>query len=188
MMKPSEQESLKTIVREALRAAVRKEPYTPPLPTAEQPGLLEKAGCFVTYKIDGDLRGCLGCFESEEPLYTTVAHYAAWSATEDPRFTQNRLKENDLPEVEFDISVLSPLMPCPHPESIRLGVDGIYIRAVGRSGCFLPQVATEQDWTVEEFWGYCCLHKAGLPYDAWKSATVTRLTFTASVIEGRYRE
>ena len=177
-------ELVRTIVRDALRAAVLGRMYEPPVP--EDAAMHAPCGCFVTLKTDGQLRGCLGCFVSTEPLYLTVARLTADSALEDPRFADMRLTEAELPHVHFDVSILSPLEPCPDPESIELGRHGILIRRGGRSGCFLPQVATETGWSVAEFWGNCCSHKAGLPANAWRGADVERYMFTAEIIEGVY--
>lgn len=167
------------IVREALAAAVQGNPYQPDDPG--RPALLEKCGCFVTLTTGGRLRGCLGCFTSESPLYQTAAMYARHSALEDPRFADCRIRPAELGAVEVDVSCLSPLAVCRDPEAVRLGVDGIYVRSGGRSGCFLPQVATETQWSVEEFWGHCCRDKTGLEWDAWKHPGVKCMTFTADV-------
>lgn len=172
---------LVSIAREALLCAVRGEEYT--LPPQETDELSATCGCFVTYKTDGRLRGCLGCFTSTDPLYETVAKYARLSATSDPRFAGNRLTETELEKVDLDISVLSPLEPCAEPEKIVPGKHGIYIRSGSRSGCFLPQVATETGWSVEQFWSNCCSHKAGLSEDAWRHQGVDLFIFTADVIE-----
>ncbi len=172
---------LGTIARKALTAAVGKENYFPLNPGL--PALAAECGCFVTLKTRGRLRGCIGCFTAENPLWETVAEYTALSALEDPRFSGARIKKEELPEVAMEISVLSPLEECREPEKITLGVHGIYVRGSGRSGCFLPQVATETGWSVEEFWGHCCRDKAGLPWDAWKKPGVAVLTFTAEVFE-----
>ncbi len=172
---------LGSIARAALAAAVGGKKYAPADPG--RPGLAAKCGCFVTLKTRGRLRGCIGCFTAEEPLWRTVAEYTALSALEDPRFSGARLKAPELPEVAMEISVLSPLEECREPDKITLGVHGIYVRQGGRSDCFLPQVATETGWSVEEFWGHCCRDKAGLPWDAWKNPGVTVMTFTAEAFE-----
>ncbi len=172
-----DKQALGIIARAALAAAVGKIGYQPADPG--RPGLQERRGCFVTLRTHGRLRGCIGCFTSDNPLWETVAEYTQLSALEDPRFHGQRLKPEELPEVEMEISALSPLEPCREPEKITLGVHGIYVTAGGRSGCFLPQVATETGWNVEEFWGHCCRDKAGLPWDAWTKPGVTAMTFTA---------
>lgn len=173
----ADKKALAGIARESLAAAVKGVRYAPEDPGL--PDLLENRGCFVTLRTGGRLRGCLGCFTSELPLYRAVAEYARFSALEDPRFEGRRIREDELGGVEIDVSCLTPLAACDDPENITLGVDGIYVRAGGRSGCFLPQVATETGWSVDEFWGHCCRDKAGLEWDAWRRPDVECMTFTA---------
>ena len=182
MLSEGSRETIRDIVRQSLKAALAGDVYHPPEPQA--PELHAKCGCFVTLKTDGQLRGCIGCFESNEPLYFTVARITRQSALEDARFFGNQLTRADLPRVHFDVSVLSPLEPCGDPESIELGKHGIYVKSGLRRGCFLPQVAEEAGWGVEEFWSYCCSHKAGLAPDAWKTGEAELLTFTAEIVEG----
>ncbi len=174
---------LGAIARAALTAAVRGEHYAPPAPDTDSPALLAHCGCFVTLKTDNALRGCIGCFTANQPLYQTIAAYTRASALEDPRFTNNRIRESELPRVALDISCLTPLAPCAEPEKITLGTHGIYVRNGRHAGCFLPQVATETGWNVEEFWGHCCQDKAGLPWDAWKRPDTECLTFTAEIFD-----
>jgi AmmeMemoRadiSam system protein B len=50
------------------------------------PGLKMKAGAFVTLKKSGDLRGCIGHFEADYPLYSIVQKMAVASSTQDYRF------------------------------------------------------------------------------------------------------
>ncbi len=174
-----DRQALAAISRAALAAAIKGEEYAPADPGL--PALRERRGCFVTLKTDDRLRGCLGCFTSDKPLYRAVADYTCFSALDDPRFAHNRLRESDLPNIAIDISCLTPLAPCAEPEKITLGVHGIYVKSHGRAGCFLPQVATETGWSVEEFWGHCCRDKAGLEWDAWKKPGIELMTFTADV-------
>lgn len=169
------------IARASVTAAVAGGGQRPENPG--RPRLEDRRGCFVTLRTAGALRGCLGCFASEEPLYRAVADYARYSALDDPRFVLHRLRPEELPGLDIDISVLSPLEPCPDPTKIVLGVHGIHVRRGGRSGCFLPQVATEQGWSREEFLGYCCRDKAGLEWDAWRHPDTTVMTFTAEVFD-----
>ncbi|MDR2390642.1 MAG: AmmeMemoRadiSam system protein A [Planctomycetota bacterium] len=171
------------IVCRSLAAALTGEKYVPALEEGARPALLEKRGCFVTLKKNGALRGCIGCFSSDAPLYHTAAIYARHSALDDYRFFNNRLGPDDLPDIEVEMSVLTPLTLCRYPERIILGDHGIHVSAGGRSGCFLPQVAIETGWTVEEFWGHCCQDKAGLPWDAWRRPETTLMTFTAEVFD-----
>jgi AMMECR1 domain-containing protein len=55
---------------------------------------------------------------------------------------------------------------------IVLGRHGIYIKKDSRSGTMLPQVATENNWSVEQFLGYTSRDKAGIGWDGWKDAEI----------------
>jgi AmmeMemoRadiSam system protein A len=136
-----------------------------------------KSGAFVTLKEKGDLRGCIGRFISDEPLYKVVQEMAIASSTEDTRFPRVESKEID--ELEIEISVLSPMKKIHSIDEIELGKHGIYIKKGYYSGTFLPQVATETGWTKEEFLGHCARDKAGIGWDGWKDAEI--YTYEADV-------
>jgi AmmeMemoRadiSam system protein A len=176
---------LKT-ARDALEAAISRKPQ--PAVKSDDPELNAHCGCFVTLKTRDRLRGCIGRFISDIPLIELVAEMAIASATEDPRFAGNRIKESDLNKLDIEISVLSPLEKTDDPLSLRLGIDGIYIKRGYASGCFLPQVATETGWTKEEFLSYCCEHKAGLDPDAWKDPKTEVNLFTAEVFSVDFKD
>jgi len=154
----------------------------------DDPELNRGCGCFVTLKNGEHLRGCIGQFTSEEPLIELVAAMAAASASRDTRFFDNPITAAELPELDIEISVLSPLQLTNDPLSLRLGVDGIYIKRGFASGCFLPQVATETGWSKEQFLSYCCAHKAGLPYNAWQDAGTEVYLFQAEVFGAAFED
>lgn len=159
-----------------------------PKPESDDPELNAHCGCFVTLKNKGRLRGCIGRFISENPLIELVVEMAKASATSDSRFFADPITAGELEQVDVEISVLSPLEPTSDPLSLRLGVDGIYIKQGRASGCFLPQVATETGWTKEEFLSYCCSHKAGLAADAWKDLETEVSLFTAEVFGADFKD
>jgi AmmeMemoRadiSam system protein B/AmmeMemoRadiSam system protein A len=132
------------------------------------PKFLIPMGAFVTLKIDGALRGCIGRFISSEPLYEVVKASAVSSAFEDPRFPP--LTKEEFMKTDMEITVLGPLKKINNINEIVLGKHGIYIKKDYRSGTMLPQVAIENHWTVEEFLGYTSRDKAGLGWDGWKNA------------------
>jgi len=150
-------------------------------PKSDDPQLNAHCGCFVTLKNHGRLRGCIGQFTSQCPLIELVAEMAKASATGDPRFFADPITVSELEQLDIEISVLSPLQRTSDPLSLRLGVDGIYIKKGCTSGCFLPQVAEETGWSKEEFLSYCCAHKTGLSADAWKDADTEVYLFGADV-------
>ena len=120
-------------------------------------------------------------FVSDKPLIETVSEMAV-AASKDSRFFDNPVTAEEIDQLDIEISVLSPLKKTDDPLSLRLGVDGIYIKNGYASGCFLPQVATETGWTKEEFLSQCCQGKANLSADAWKDADTDVYLFSAEII------
>lgn len=132
--------------------------------------LNEKCGAFVTFHKNLDLRGCIGRFEPNMPLYQVVEEMAIAAAINDYRFSPISLDELGL--VDIEISVLTPMVKIDSIEQIVLGKHGIYISKNGRGGTFLPQVATDTGWTLDEFLGHCARDKASIGYDGWKNADI----------------
>ena len=178
-MSPGARRLLLSLAKAAMDAAVRG--ARAPAEPVDHPDLQGRQGAFVTLKNHGRLRGCLGNFTSDLPLWRLVRRMAAASATEDFRFAGDPITPAELPDITVEISVLSPLERIADPLDLELGTHGIYIRAHGRSGCFLPQVATETGWSREEFLATCCSQKASLPPDAWRDKDTEVLVFTAEV-------
>lgn len=127
-------------------------------------------GAFVTLKINGKLRGCIGRFTSSDPLYKVVMESALSSAFDDNRFSP--LTEDEFEKTDIEITVLGPLKKIDNIKDIVLGKHGIYIKKEFRSGTMLPQVATENGWNVEEFLGYTSRDKAGIGWEGWKNAEI----------------
>jgi AmmeMemoRadiSam system protein B/AmmeMemoRadiSam system protein A len=131
----------------------------------ENPRLQQKMGAFVTIRKTDRLRGCIGNFTSTDPLFKTVQRMAVAAATEDPRFPP--LTAPEVPEVDLEISALTPMWKASGAEEVEVGRHGLYIRHGQYSGVLLPQVATEQGWDRKTFLKQTC-RKAGLPDDAWR--------------------
>jgi AmmeMemoRadiSam system protein A len=146
--------------------------------TVESQALMEKKGAFVTLKKGGQLRGCIGHIKGVKPLYRIVREMAVAAAFHDPRF--NPVTEAELPELEIEISVLTPLRQITDVEEIEVGKHGILIEKGVQSGLLLPQVATEYGWDRKTFLEHTC-RKAGLSTDAWKDKETRICTFCAEV-------
>ncbi|MFH1881314.1 MAG: AmmeMemoRadiSam system protein A [Planctomycetota bacterium] len=185
-MNDVQKQTLLKVARDTVEAVIKGEPTE--APQSDDPELNAPCGCFVTLKNHGRLRGCIGQFISESPLIELVAAMAKSSATGDPRFFADPISAGELDQLDVEISVLSPLERTNEPLSLRLGVDGIYIKKGRVSGCFLPQVATETGWSKEEFLSYCCAHKAGLAADAWREPETEVNLFTADVFGAEFKE
>ncbi len=151
----------------------------PPLAEVyESPELSTHAGAFVTLHKHGELRGCIGRFTSDGPLFETITEMALSAAFEDPRFPEVTMDE--VPALHIEISVLSPLKLISDTEEITVGTHGIYIIKGANRGVLLPQVATENGFDRETFLDHTCM-KAGLYPGAWREGALRIYTFTADI-------
>jgi len=151
-----------------------------PLPEwrGKDPQLAADGAAFVTLKQkNGALRGCIGHIQPRGSLATSVIQNAVAASTHDPRFPP--VKPAELPQLDLEVTVLSPMEPLPDSREIVIGRDGLYLEAGGRSSVFLPQVPVEQGWNRDTYLAELAM-KAGLPADGWKSGKLYR--FTAEII------
>ncbi len=177
MLFPSEEDrrSLLRWARQAIIEAVSRSQLPSDIP---QHGIFgEQRGVFVTLHVRGRLRGCIGVIESEQPLGESIVRCAAGAALRDPRFSP--MREEELHELEIEISLLSPPAPI-RPEEIELGRHGLLIVYEAQRGLLLPQVATEHRLNREQFLEETC-RKAGLPRHAWSQDEVRIFGFTCEV-------
>jgi len=137
------------------------------LPEADPPaGVLQQPGAaFVTLRKGGRLRGCIGHTQPHLPLWQCVRDVASSAATKDRRFPP--VSPEELAELTYEVSVLTPLQPLAKPLDVRVGTDGLMVSARGRRGLLLPQVPGEFGWGKQEFLKATC-RKAGLPLDCWQ--------------------
>jgi AmmeMemoRadiSam system protein B/AmmeMemoRadiSam system protein A len=171
-----EERELLRLARSAIEAAVAG--GAPPRSTLASEALDTDCGAFVTLHESGRLRGCIGYIRAVKPLRETVAEMAVQAALHDPRFPA--VTADEVPRLDIEISVLSPLEEVDDVASIEVGRHGLIIQDAHHSGLLLPQVATEQGWDRETFLDHTCL-KAGLPPGSWRRDGVTILRFTADV-------
>jgi len=170
-------EEVLDLAYDAVKAAVTGEKM--PVAKIENPELELKRGLFVTLKNGHLLRGCLGRFEADIPLARLVPEMAAASATQDSRFFGNPITPDELPDIGIKISVLSPLKKVSSPDEVKVGEHGIQVTKGWRSGCYLPEVATDNKMSRDEFLTSCCRDKAGLAPDAWKDPDTGIMVFTS---------
>jgi hypothetical protein len=179
---PKGQKTLLSIARESITAALEGRPFKPKEGEGE---LAARRGVFVTLLINGQLRGCKGCFDSlyEEPLPTlpkTIAQVALSSAFQDTTRFQPVTKQ-EIPKIKIRISILSPLVPVDSVDKIVLGKHGILIQdSRGRGATFLPEVATEQGWNLQTLLTECCI-KGHMAPDAWKKPDTKIFVYTTQV-------
>ena len=148
-----------TLSLDRLRASGIREPAA----TEDgSPALTARRGVFVSLHQGARLLGCLGNPLSEVPLLAEVPRLALAAALDDPRFQH----ESALPpDVEIEISVLTPLRRIRDAGQICVGAHGVLLNREARCGLLLPQVATERDWTSEQFLKAVCRKALLAPED-----------------------
>ncbi len=167
---------LTVMARQSIVARLQGTHYCP---EATGGALSVKTGAFVTLTEQGRLRGCIGLFSYDKPLWQVVCQMAEDAAFADPRFPP--VKASELKDIHIEISVLTPLKLIHDVSEFHYGREGIFMRKGSRSGTFLPQVAQEVNWTKEEFLGHCAQDKAGIGWDGWRTAEL--YTYEAIVVE-----
>lgn len=175
----AEKKILLETAREAITARLNNRKPVPVDKGRLTPRLREPLGAFVTLTIKGELRGCIGRFTSNDPLWEVVAAMATEAAFGDPRFPA--LTKAEYPSVSLEISVLGPMKKINSINEIKIGRHGIYIKKGFQSGTLLPQVATERGWSVEQFLGYCARDKAGIGWSGWKEKETEIFVYEAYV-------
>lgn len=129
-------------------------------------GVMQQLGAFATLRTANDkLRGCIGRILSSEPLYKTIATITKDAAINDSRFAP--ITKQEASSLSIKLSVLSKPKMIKNYNDIALGTDGIILARNGKSALFLPEVATEQNWNINQTLSQLA-QKAGLDKDAWK--------------------
>jgi len=174
-----EQILLRQVAYDAVEYGLRHGNHLP-VETSRYPTLLQNPGAsFVTLKIDGLLRGCIGSLEAHQPLINDVAYNAHAAAFSDARFPP--VSSDELNNLEFHISVLTPAVAMAFIseedllKQIRPGIDGLVLEEGQHRGTFLPAV-WESLPDAESFLQHL-KQKAGLPQNYWSdSIKVSRYT------------
>jgi len=172
-----EKKALLDLARRSVETAV-KERKLLQIPGDLPEALNQDRGAFVTLHKGGELRGCIGYVTPRQSLAWTVRDVAVFAALEDPRFSP--VESAELPQLTYEISVLSPMRRMMDVKQIKVGQHGLLIRNAGREGLLLPQVAVEQSWDRNTLLQETAL-KAGLPADAWRDPDSDIFMFTAQV-------
>lgn len=165
----SEKQQLLDLARQALEAGVNRMPVPPLQPGGISKRLLEIGASFVTLTCQGELRGCIGALEANQPLAEDVRQHAIAAALQDYRFQP--VQPDELSQIEIEISYLTQPQPVEYGsplellEIIRPGIDGVILRYGMRRATFLPQVWEKiPDKTM--FLSHLC-EKMGTPHDLW---------------------
>lgn len=176
-----EQRQLLQLARKSVETAVRQGKLLDP-PAPGGASLAAARGAFVTLTRNAQLRGCIGYTVPVKPLYLAVRDVAAFAALRDSRFAP--VRENELADLQYEISVLTPFRRMQDVNQLRIGEHGLLVRQGDQIGVLLPQVATEQRWDKQTFLQQACL-KAGLPENAWRDEQTDVFLFSATVFSDR---
>jgi AmmeMemoRadiSam system protein A len=142
------------------------------LPTAAEPehlALDSPGATFVTLRLAGELRGCVGTLSAERALADDVRVHALGAAFRDPRFEPLGVEE--FAELDIEVSLLEPAQPvaarteAEARRALRPGIDGVLLEWRGRSATFLPQVWQQLPLPSEFL--TALKRKAGLAADFW---------------------
>jgi AmmeMemoRadiSam system protein A len=171
MLPEQDRQTLLGMARAAIRHGLQ---YRQPLPvsaTDYSPALQHHGASFVTLKIRGELRGCIGALTAHQPLIQDVAENAYNAAFRDPRFP--KLSAGEFEQLEVHISVLTPPTPMTFDNEqdllrqLQPRVDGLVLSDGALRGTFLPSV-WESLQDRQDFLRHLKM-KAGLPPDYWSS-------------------
>ena len=146
----------------------------------------EELGVFVTLNKNNNLRGCIGYAEPVKPAIDATMDVAISAAFNGPRFPQ--LSPEEFDELDFEVTVLTKpeMIIVAHPDQyfdeIEIGRDGLIIQKGYAKGLLLPQVATENAFTTEEFLEHTCM-KAGISADSWMDESCDVFKFQGQIFK-----
>jgi len=176
-LNPEEQKIALEIARKTLENYFNQTEYIPDV--SSYPIFQLKRGAFVTLKIKGQLRGCMGNFEPDKTIVEILQDMALSAAFNDSRFQP--LTAEEFKNIEMEISVLSPREKISDYNLIEAGKHGVYVQKGKKTGTYLPQVASENNWTKEEFLKSLCEDKSQIGPNCWLDPKTNLYIFTAQI-------
>jgi AmmeMemoRadiSam system protein A len=179
MLSDEDKKTLHDIARASVKSGLEHGCALSVVPKDYPAHLRTNKATFVTLKINGQLRGCIGTLQARQPLVNDVAEHAYAAAFRDPRFSP--LNKNEFTQLQYHISILGETEPLEFSserdllDKMRPGIDGLVLSDGFHKGTFLPSV-WESLPTASEFLRHL-KQKAGLPADYWSdSIKVERYT------------
>lgn len=119
----------------------------------------ERAGVFVSLKIQGMLRGCIGTFlPTEHDVAHEVVQNAISAATRDPRFPA--VRNGELDHLEYSVDVLTPLEKVKDAGELDPRRYGVIVKSGSRRGLLLPDL---EGVDTVEYQISIAMQKAGIP-------------------------
>ncbi len=132
---------------------------TIPRPNELTPEMVERSGVFVSLKVGGLLRGCIGTYEpAKANVAEEVITNAISSATRDPRFPP--VTPDELSDLEYSVDVLTSPEPVKSEAELDPKRYGIIVESGKRKGLLLPNLEGV-DTVARQI--EICRSKAGIP-------------------------
>jgi AmmeMemoRadiSam system protein A len=183
MLTPADGKKLIKLAKDTVKSYLDKKEYQVPEAIKKKYG--DKRGVFVCIKKNKQLRGCIGYIEAEHPIWWAVENAAKGAAFSDPRFPPT--SENEMPDITFEISVLTEpkLLECPPEERykhVKIGKHGLIAEKEQYKGLLLPQVFPELNVDPESALDLTC-EKAGLKAREWENKDVSIYTFECQIFK-----
>lgn len=99
----------------------------------------QKAGVFVSLKMEGRLRGCIGTtVPTTDCVADEIIQNAISAGTGDPRFEP--VEVNELPHLAYSVDVLRKSEPIDSLDELDPKRYGVIVKSKGRSGLLLPNL------------------------------------------------
>ncbi len=174
----SDQDILLASARETLARYLETGERRPVSPRAVSEGLDRRATAFVSLHCQGQLRGCVGRRSAREPLAMTVPELALSAALDDSRFQPVSPGETGF---DIEISILSPMKLIPDRSAFRVNEHGALLEAGYRHGLLLPQVASERNWSAEQFFD-ALARKTGVSQGVYTDSGTRLSVFRAQIV------
>jgi AmmeMemoRadiSam system protein A len=138
------------LARQAVEHYVRTGEFLSPPPNPP-PGLSEPGAAFVSLRVGGTLRGCIGTLGATKPTLTEeIIANAVAAALSDPRFPPVSVAE--LPALSYEVDIVGPLAPVAGEAELDPDRYGVVVECGRRRGVLLPAIegvtSTEQQVAI----------------------------------------
>lgn len=175
ILNKEEQQYIFEIIHNSIKSGLETgKPYQPEIDDVAT-HLKQHYAVFITLKLNGQLRGCIGTTEAHTPLINAVAQYAHAAAFSDPRFKP--LTKQEYKNIEISLSILTPAVALSFEDEhdlinkLRPNVDGIIISKGNARATFLPAVwesITQPKQFISELKRKAGIKATHTPDNAWR--------------------
>lgn len=127
------------LARESLEYYLKTNKYLPQPADLPEELIRDQAGVFVSLKINGQLRGCIGTISAtKQCVADEIIHNAVSAGVRDPRF--HPVAEHELKHLVYSVDVLGKPEPISSVDQLDPKRYGIIVSFRGRKGLLLPNL------------------------------------------------